>query len=163
MSSVPVVVPNILSATANYVNNNTASWLPATSSIIGSSVSYGTASVPAVAANATASPVISLNIGGPGIGSPIPFGSIVSLTVLSRSEKLGGAPQANAYVYMTATFIPLNGGLVNVLTTFSSDSSFSITTTGSNTVAIQSGANNTKSLQYVTVLTQVVPISSPTL
>jgi len=163
MSSTPVVVPNILSPTANYVNNNTASWVPATSGIVGSSVVYGSDSSPAVAANATASPVIALNIGGPGVGSTIPFGSIVSLTVLSRSEKLGGVPQANAYVYMTCDFIPLSGGLVNTLTTFSSDASFAITATGGNTIAIQSGASNTKSLQYVTVLTQVIPITASTL
>jgi len=160
MSSSPVIVPNILSPTANYVNNNTPTWVPGVQAIPTSNTFFGTASVPAVAANATASPVISLFIGGPGIGSTIPFGSIVSLTVLSRSVSLAGAPQANAYVYMTATFIPLNGGLVNVFNTFSSDASFSITTTGANTVAIQSGASNTKSLQYVSVLTQVVPITS---
>jgi len=160
MSSTPVIVPNILSATANYVNNNTASWVPGTQAIATSNTFFGTSTTPAIPVNATASPVASLFIGGPGIGSTIPYGSIVSLTVLSRSESLAGVPQANAYLYMTADFIPLNGGLVNVLNTFSSDASFSIATTGGNTVAIFSVANNTKSLQYVSVLTQVVPITS---
>jgi hypothetical protein len=160
MSSVPVVIPNILSPTANYVNNNTASWVPGTQAIATSHTFFGSSSTPAVPQNNTVSPVASLNIGGPGIGSTIPFGSIVSITVLSNSVSLGGTPQANSYVYMTADFIPLNSGLVNVLNVVSSDASFSIVQTGGNTVAIQSGANNTKSLQYVSVLTQVVPITS---
>ena len=160
MSTTPVVIPNILSPTANYVNNNTPSWVPGVEGIEMSNTFFGSATTPAVAVNATGAPVVVLNIAGPGIGSTIPFGSIVSLTVLSRSVSLAGAPQANAYVYMTANFIPLNGGLVNILNTASSDVSFSIVTNGGNTIAIQSGANNTKSLQYVSVLQQVVPITS---
>jgi hypothetical protein len=159
-SSVPVVLPNALSPVANYVNNDTSSWVPGVQAIETSNTFAGTSTTPAVPANATASPVASLNIGGPGIGSTIPFGSIVTVSVLSRSVKDGGVPQANAYVYMTADFIPITGGLVNVLNATSTDASFSINATGGNTVAVYSGANNTKSLQYVSVLTQVVPITS---
>lgn len=162
MSSVPVVIPNILSPTANYVNNNTPSWVPGTQAIATSHRSAGSATTPAVPANATGAAVVSLYVGSASDPN-IPTGSVATVTVLSNTVNSSGTPVAGGSVYMTCNIIAyqISGvPLINAFNATSTDANFYLAITGGNTLAIWSVANNIKSLQYVNVLTQTVPITS---
>ena len=162
MSSVPVIVPNILSSSANYVNNNTPAWVPGVEALATSRGFAGTASVPAVPVNATAAAVPTLYVGSASDPN-IPNGSVATVYVLSNTVRNSGTPTAGASVYMTCNIIAYQSAgvpLINAYNATSTDANFYLAITGGNTLAVWSIANNTKSLQYVSVLTQTVPITS---
>ena len=162
MSSVPVVVPNILSPTANYVNNNTSSWVPGIQALKTSHGFAGTATVPAVPVNATGAAVPTLYVGSASDPN-IPEGSVATVYVLSNTVSSSGTPQPGASVYMTCNIIAYKSAgvpLINAYNPTSTDANFYLSITGGNTLAVWSVANNVRSLQYVSVLTQTVPITS---
>jgi len=158
-SSVPIVLPTALSPVANYVNNDTPSWIPGVMGIPTTHQTFGTASAVAIPANATASAVPNAPYIGGANGPILTPGTLALVTVLSNTL-VGGASSSLVMSCYVNIYVSGATKLLYTFNSFSSDSDFYLAPTGGNTLAIWSVANSTKSVKQINVVTQNIPVTA---